>query len=683
MYLLHGLLPGATGTWNHRLHDRIFQFRSASETFRPPYDDTVVHVDINQSTLQRLNRRHLDRHHHARAVANLGAMGTHAQLYDFVFASKRSAKEDRQLVEAARRAGNTYFGLVFLFEQARSKDGSSSEASATRQYLAATHWEIPVVGRPDAIPEAVDAIITFPELAVAAQGLGSLNLRYDADGVYRRYPLLYRYADAVYPSIVLRTICDYLQVSPEALVLEPGAYLRLESAHFPGAEAPRDIRIPIDPAGNMIIDYIGGWERMRHYNFSDILQAAENKAELSLWQEELAGRIVVVSEVLSGSSDAGPVPTDTHYPLSGVHANALHTILTESFFSPATGLTGFGVMLLLVAIAVTAFVYLPAMAFGAAIMATAMAYSAMATMAFLHSRILLDFILPNGVLVILLISMLVHRAIETTRLSIEAEREKDLVEKELEIGRRIQADFFPSHLPSVSGWELAATIRPAKQVAGDFYDIFSLNGKRTLALVIGDVCDKGVGAAMFMALFRSLIRALCLQKSAEATPSASDPQWIQDLLQRTIQQTNNYISVTHAQACMFATLFFGILDTHTGALYYVNCGHEPPLLLTAGGRVDHLAPTGPAAGSFPDIVFSCQSIKMGRGDLLFACTDGVLEAPDQNDQIFPKERLQAILQSSHSSLDDMLENIETAVDTHGQGKPQFDDITMLAIRRNP
>ena len=153
------------------------------------------------------------------------------------------------------------------------------------------------------------------------------------------------------------------------------------------------------------------------------------------------------------------------------------------------------------------------------------------------------------------------------------------------------------------------------------------------------------------------------------------------IAQNTIQQTNNYIAVTHEQACMFATLFFGVLDTNTCDLHYVNCGHEPPMLLRTEGRVEDLSPTGPAAGSFPDVVFRCQSAKMDPGDLFFACTDGVIESPDPNDQIFSKDRLLAILRSPHTSLADMLGSIEIAVDNHSQGKPQFDDITMIAVKR--
>jgi serine phosphatase RsbU (regulator of sigma subunit) len=682
VHVFDRLLPAVTTTWNNRILDRVFRFRADSADFRPIYDDTVVHVDINQSTLQRLKLSHLDRRHHARAIANLGAMGTASQLYDFIFVDERSATTDRQLVNAARRAGNVYLGLMFFFDRGPHRTRRSSTDAASRAYLETTCWNPMREDNAARLPAVTDAIMTFPRLAAASRGLGSLNLAYDPDGVYRRYPLLYSYGDAVYPSIVLRVACDYLQVPPEAVVLERGRWMVLKSARFPGVETPRDIRIPIDRSGQMIIDFIGPWGRMRHYDFADVLQASDNNAELALWTHELAGKIVVVSEVLSGASDAGPVPTDTHYPLSGVHASALHTILAASFFQPTTPLHRLGYELLLALVVGGAFIFLPTLAFGTVAVATAAAYNASAVGAFLYARAMFDFVLPNGIMFLLLVTMLVHRAIESTRLSAEASRERELVEKELEIGRRIQADFFPLKLPEVAGWHLAAMIRPAKQVAGDFYDIFTVNDARYLTVVIGDVCGKGVGAAIFMALFRSLIRALCQQQADEGEHSAVPGKpWPQQVLQRTIQQANNYIAVTHENAHMFATVFFAMLDTRSGEMHYVNCGQEPPLLLGANGALKPLKPTGPVLGVLPDTSFDCRSVPIKSGELVFACTDGVSEAPDRQGRMFPAESLDAILRTSHPSLEGMLQAVESAVNQHSQGEPPFDDITMIAVQR--
>ncbi|HKP15340.1 MAG TPA: response regulator, partial [Gemmatimonadaceae bacterium] len=162
------------------------------------------------------------------------------------------------------------------------------------------------------------------------------------------------------------------------------------------------------------------------------------------------------------------------------------------------------------------------------------------------------------------------------------------LERELEIGREIQLGFLPDALPTADGWEIRAHFRPARQVAGDFYDAFSLPNGR-VALVLADVCGKGVGAALFMALFRSLLRALAETEFASAAS-------MHDGLCATVQGTNDYIARTHGRANMFATAFVAVLDPATGALDYLNAGHEPPAIVGSAGVRARLQPTGPALG---------------------------------------------------------------------------------------
>jgi sigma-B regulation protein RsbU (phosphoserine phosphatase) len=134
---------------------------------------------------------------------------------------------------------------------------------------------------------------------------------------------------------------------------------------------------------------------------------------------------------------------------------------------------------------------------------------------------------------------------------------------------------------------------------------------------------------------------------------------------------------------MFATVFFAIIDVPTGEMHYVNCGHEPPFLIAAGGEITRLKPTGPAVGTFPGVVFQCRSARIGSGDLLFACTDGVVETPDASGQPYAVSRLQDIIRAPHPSLNAMLTTIESALSRwHGPQEKQFDDITMLALKRS-
>lgn len=258
------------------------------------------------------------------------------------------------------------------------------------------------------------------------------------------------------------------------------------------------------------------------------------------------------------------------------------------------------------------------------------------------------------------------------------------LERELEIGRQIQASFLPEVLPQLPGWEIAARFHAAREVAGDFYDAFPLWRGERIGLVLGDVCGKGVGAALFMSLFRSLIRAstnLTYFAGSVPPPVASPRLDDATILKTTIVLTNNYVARTHHRASMFASLFLGLLNPTTGVLNYVNGGHEAPLILGPAGIKTSLEPTGPVVGIFDNMDFQIKQVQLEPGDTLFAFTDGVIDALGPDGEMFSKERLTALLEQSFLSAPTLLDRIETDLQIHVAGADQFDDITMLAVQR--
>jgi serine phosphatase RsbU (regulator of sigma subunit) len=256
------------------------------------------------------------------------------------------------------------------------------------------------------------------------------------------------------------------------------------------------------------------------------------------------------------------------------------------------------------------------------------------------------------------------------------------LQRELEIGREIQAHFLPQTLPTPPGYELAARLRSARMVSGDFYDAFTLSGGETV-VVVGDVCDKGVGAALFMALFRSLLRALAEQsEGARWNDATSRDDAIRGNLLRTVTLANDYIAGTHSRSNMFATVFFGILDTTTGLLYYVNAGHEPPAILTSSG-LTRLQPTGPALGLLPQLEFRVGEAALRPGEALFIWTDGVTESQDAAGTLFGEDRLAELLLQGPGSADDLIERVLGEVQRFAAGAEQADDITLAAVRRLP
>ena len=196
----------------------------------------------------------------------------------------------------------------------------------------------------------------------------------------------------------------------------------------------------------------------------------------------------------------------------------------------------------------------------------------------------------------------------------------------------------------------------------------------TIGLVIADVCDKGLGAALFMTLFRSLIRALS-SMSALALPELTGGLSTSKRLKNAVSLTNNYVAVTHDKTSMFATIFLGILDPRTGVLAYVNGGHVPPMLINQHGVREILKRTGPAVGVAPDADYAINEVVMERGDILFGYTDGLTAG-----EFFSEMGLVPSLVGGQP-LTSMLEQVLKLVMDYSTGTQQVDDITMLAVRR--
>ncbi|MGP3954837.1 PP2C family protein-serine/threonine phosphatase [Nonomuraea sp. 3N208] len=270
-------------------------------------------------------------------------------------------------------------------------------------------------------------------------------------------------------------------------------------------------------------------------------------------------------------------------------------------------------------------------------------------------------------------------------------------ERELRIARDIQAGFLPESMPMLDGWEIAASFRPARQVAGDFYDVFTLVNGRKLALVVADVCDKGVGAALFMALIRTLLRhtaehtgivqdvgddaAMALNDATGDTALPLLSLGAGPLIQAVVG-TNRYMARNHLKQAYFATMFFGVLDPWSGDLLYINGGHNPPIVVHADGRQTLLPPTGPAVGILADSSYTLGHVQLGPGDALFAYTDGVVEARNAAHSLYGTARLQEVLAGTGAHAQDLLAAVDTAVRGFVGTAEQSDDITTLALTRN-
>jgi len=258
-------------------------------------------------------------------------------------------------------------------------------------------------------------------------------------------------------------------------------------------------------------------------------------------------------------------------------------------------------------------------------------------------------------------------AIEKARLH-EQERQRQRLEDELSVGQEIQLGLLPEGPPEVEGWEFAATYRPARLVGGDFYDYFELSGEpNQLGLVIADVAGKGVPAALFMALSRSIIRTVSISGDHPA---------------QALRRANRMI-FKDSRCKLFLTAFYATLDLATGRLAYANAGHcRPPWVEATTGQMHQLTAHGTVMGVFEDIELEENEIHLASGDLIVLYTDGITEAMDDNEQLFGEARLQEAIRSKQGgSAQEVLDAIVAATLGFIGDTPQADDLTLFVIKR--
>jgi sigma-B regulation protein RsbU (phosphoserine phosphatase) len=243
-------------------------------------------------------------------------------------------------------------------------------------------------------------------------------------------------------------------------------------------------------------------------------------------------------------------------------------------------------------------------------------------------------------------------------------------EEELALAGEIQASFLPSELPEIPGWQLVATLIPARETSGDFYDVIPLSNGR-LGLVVADVTDKGTGAALYMALSRTLIRTYAVEYDLQPELAFNVAH------QRILEDT---------KTSQFVTVFYGILDPTTGTLTYCNAGHNPPYLFCKNGDdvIQELDNTGPPLGlrMFKDMTWEQRTAQLAPGDVLVLYSDGVTEAQDDQEEFFDEERLLEVGQANLGrSAQQIQDTILAEVDRFVGDAPQVDDITLMVLAR--
>jgi serine phosphatase RsbU (regulator of sigma subunit) len=265
------------------------------------------------------------------------------------------------------------------------------------------------------------------------------------------------------------------------------------------------------------------------------------------------------------------------------------------------------------------------------------------------------------------VSAQVVAALERAHFYEVAEAHRIRLGKELQVAREVQAELMRCKIPAIPGYRLACAWNPAYEVAGDFYNIFPLEEGR-LAMVIGDVADKGTAAALYMAMVQSLILNSALRTQSPAAV-------LREVNQMILRQSSSGI---------FVTIFLAVVDPKTHTLKYANAGHNPPVVRRGTGAIEMLTKTGSAVGVFEDLQLGESTITLASGDAIVLYTDGVTEAwnPQSPQKDYGVNQLVATVTAAPRKAGELLACIEADLNAFTEGAPQQDDITLMVLTRD-
>jgi phosphoserine phosphatase RsbU/P len=242
--------------------------------------------------------------------------------------------------------------------------------------------------------------------------------------------------------------------------------------------------------------------------------------------------------------------------------------------------------------------------------------------------------------------------------------EQERIRRELELGRRIQSEMLPRAPLHFGLTEVKGVSVPAREVGGDFFNYFALDSG-LVALLVGDVSGKGVGAALLMANIQASLRTrFALGQGLSAIAEAID-----------------YDIEANAPGPLYATLFLAVFDSATRRMRYVNAGHNPQFVVRSDGNIEKMSSTGMPVGLLAGHGYTEVEVQLAPGDLLFFYTDGCVEMENDDEDMFGSERLEALVAASgHRSTDEVLVAVEQAISAFRGGRELFDDATMMAVR---
>jgi CHASE2 domain-containing sensor protein len=500
----------------------------------------------------------------------------------------------------------------------------------------------------------------LPLLQKAAASGGHLAPDIDADGSIRRVPLIMRKDDEFHQSLALgvaRMATGNFPIFPSTPVQHGSPpHMYFPSIGFLGKPIELDYKMAVH------VPYRGPQGSIQYISATDVMNTRLDKSVL-------ANKVAFLGTSAAGLRDLRLTPMGVDYPGVEVHANLTAGLLDGTIKAqlPNRVEANAAVMVILgLALAILIPLLTPSAA-TALMLTVSSGFIVYVFYAWLNQNLILDMVATVVTMLGVFLFNAGYGFFTEWRTKRQMSVKLAAVKQEMEIGKRMQMSFLPTSVPDTEGRvKLASMMVPAKEVGGDFYDYF-IPEPGKLSMVIADVSGKGVSAALFMAISRTLLRRIKKQ--------FSDPAEM-------ICELNDQLA-TDNENMMFVTTFYGELNYTTGVFTYVNAGHNPPVLIKADGTVEYFPLTKTMAlAAMEGLPYMAEELQLTPGSTIIYYTDGVTEAQNAAGDLYGEDRLLKVMRALPIDVEmsQYTKAVLEDVRVFEKGAPQADDITCLAVR---
>ena len=579
----------------------------------------ILIIEISDDTLANLGSWPIPRDYHSGLLDILREFRVKSVVFDILFSEPTFY--DKVFSSSIKAIGNVFLPLALDLQPAKK-------------------------GYPYRAEKILADIV--PLLKSSVKGFGQINTLVDSDGKRRRIPLFVEYKGEFIPNLALRALADYLNLDITKIKFKKKKVI-----------VDNKLTIPLAEDYSFLVNYPASWKNsFKHISYFEVLKAYADLKEgrrPSLDLSLLRDKVCFIGLTATGTSDFSPTPLENLYPMVGLQASVFNSILNKKFIVPGGGsfnLLVNTVIFLLSLIISLKFKPLSSFLYN---LALGLVYFLLNTLVFVGAGLWINLFLPLVIIGFVYVGITLFRILQEVR-------RRELLEKELDIARRIQESFLPLKLEEIPSLKIAAFFKPAKFVAGDLYDLIRLDEEK-LGIFIGDVSGKGVPASLIMAQTVSLFRVFAKDKTS--------PSGVLTKLNKELAK------VLEGR---FVTAFYLVLDTKEKKIIGSSAGHSPVIYYNSQEKkvLELEFSSGPPLGISEFLEYEEEKFPLNPKGRFLLYTDGLTEAKNKKSEEFGLERVkEIILNYPDLDLQGLVDKLKEECFNFYRGMPQHDDITII------